>query len=80
MGPKGNQKPALVVELKNNKNFGNTEERKRLIRELLKLGSGNENTGIIRTILFHPKFPVDIRHNAKIKREELAVWAESLLR
>ena len=23
----------------------------------------------------HPKFPVDIRHNAKIGREKLAVWA-----
>ena len=29
----------------------------------------------IRTILFHPGFPVDIRHNAKIFREQLAVWA-----
>ena len=29
----------------------------------------------ITTILFHPGFPVDIRHNAKIFREKLAVWA-----
>ena len=26
-------------------------------------------------MLYHPGFPVDIRHNAKIRREELAVWA-----
>jgi hypothetical protein len=26
-------------------------------------------------VLFHPAFPVDIRHNAKIFREKLAVWA-----
>lgn len=31
-------------------------------------------------ILFHPGFPVDVRHNAKIRREELAVWAGSRLR
>ena len=28
-----------------------------------------------RRVLFHPGFPVDIRHNAKIGRETLAVWA-----
>ncbi|MCA9237752.1 MAG: AMP-binding protein, partial [Planctomycetales bacterium] len=30
--------------------------------------------GVAR-ILFHPGFPVDVRHNAKIRREELAAWA-----
>ncbi|WP_080553146.1 hypothetical protein [Xanthomonas vesicatoria] len=30
--------------------------------------------GIAR-FLRHPGFPVDIRHNAKIGRETLAVWA-----
>jgi hypothetical protein len=29
----------------------------------------------IETFLCHPGFPVDIRHNAKIGREKLAVWA-----
>jgi acyl-CoA synthetase (AMP-forming)/AMP-acid ligase II len=29
----------------------------------------------IDAILFHPSFPVDIRHNAKIRREVLAEWA-----
>ncbi len=28
-------------------------------------------------ILFHPSLPVDVRHNAKINREELAAWAQS---
>jgi hypothetical protein len=44
--------------------------------ELLQLGSLYPHTRNIRTILFHPAFPVDIRHNAKIFREKLAVWAE----
>lgn len=29
----------------------------------------------ITTVLFHPGFPVDVRHNAKIGREKLARWA-----
>jgi len=29
----------------------------------------------IVTILFPGSFPVDIRHNSKIFREKLAVWA-----
>ena len=30
-------------------------------------------------VLVHPRFPVDVRHNAKINREELAVWATTQL-
>ena len=33
----------------------------------------------METFLVHPSFPVDIRHNAKIFREKLAVWAEEKL-
>ena len=33
----------------------------------------------IRDVLFHPSFPVDVRHNAKIHRLELAAWAEGRL-
>jgi hypothetical protein len=29
----------------------------------------------IKDLLFHPSFPVDVRHNAKIGRERLALWA-----
>ncbi len=43
--------------------------------QLLELGAGFEVTRTVRTILFHPRFPVDIRHNSKIFREKLAVWA-----
>lgn len=30
-------------------------------------------------ILFHPKFPVDVRHNIKIDRKVLSVWAKKSL-
>jgi hypothetical protein len=35
-------------------------------------------TAGIADFMLHPSFPVDIRHNAKIFREHLAVWAESV--
>ena len=47
--------------------------------ELLALGAARPHTRAIRHILFHPAFPVDIRHNAKIFREKLAKWAEGQL-
>ncbi len=31
------------------------------------------------TFLRHPSFPVDVRHNSKIFREKLAVWADKQL-
>jgi acyl-CoA synthetase (AMP-forming)/AMP-acid ligase II len=46
-----------------------------LIAELLELGAAHEHTRGIRQLLFHPRFPVDIRHNAKIGREKLSNWA-----
>ncbi len=54
-------------------------EREALRRELLERASGFAHTSMIRTILFHRSFPVDIRHNAKIFREKLAVWASRRL-
>ena len=50
-----------------------------LRRELLELGAKYAHTRSVTTILFHPKFPVDIRHNAKIFREKLAAWAAGRL-
>lgn len=48
--------------------------------ELLKIAAAFAHTSSIRTILFHPAFPVDIRHNAKIFREKLAEWAARRLK
>jgi acyl-CoA synthetase (AMP-forming)/AMP-acid ligase II len=53
----------------------NRSEEHRVGRELLERGAAFPHTRWIRTILFHRSFPVDIRHNAKILRERLAVWA-----
>jgi acyl-CoA synthetase (AMP-forming)/AMP-acid ligase II len=55
-------------------------EQDTILQELLDRGAAYSHTKRIKTILFHPAFPVDIRHNAKIFREKLAVWASRRLR
>lgn len=72
LGMLGSQHPVLCVELE--KKSGKTEQEQ-IRKELFELGGRYPHTRNIRTILFHQAFPVDIRHNAKIFREKLAVWA-----
>jgi acyl-coenzyme A synthetase/AMP-(fatty) acid ligase len=64
--------PALCVELDPAHRKADTALIK---RELLELGKKYEHTRAIRDIYFHPGFPVDIRHNAKINRAQLTRWA-----
>jgi acyl-CoA synthetase (AMP-forming)/AMP-acid ligase II len=74
LGRSGDAKPAIVVELEGGK-VPNGTDAKRLTDELLELGRANPLTDMIEDVLFHPGFPVDKRHNAKIHRGELAEWA-----
>jgi olefin beta-lactone synthetase len=67
------KRPVLCVELEP---AAAHVDRSDLCAQLLQLGSENSITKNISTILFHPAFPVDVRHNAKIFREQLALWAE----
>jgi acyl-CoA synthetase (AMP-forming)/AMP-acid ligase II len=69
--------PVLCVETNQPASRGS---RRTIRRELLELASTSESTQLITTILFHPSFPVDVRHNSKIYREKLAVWAAGKLR
>ncbi|GBQ02584.1 hypothetical protein SSP531S_40430 [Streptomyces spongiicola] len=75
-GPHGGQRPVLCVELRPDTG---PEHWPRIERELRALGAGNPVTKGIEDFLPHPGFPVDIRHNAKIRRELLAGWAEDRL-
>ncbi|ABQ26198.1 fatty acid CoA ligase family protein [Geotalea uraniireducens] len=75
IGEKGRQLPVLCVELEK----GAKVDREKVRRELLAIADAHIHTRGITTILFHPAFPVDIRHNAKIFREKLAVWAAGRL-
>ncbi len=71
----GETVPVLCVEKRRDARMDNETVRE----ELLEIGAANPRTKAIRTILFHPAFPVDIRHNAKIFREKLAEWATERL-
>ncbi len=71
VGPPGQQTPIIIIEANGSIN----EEA--ITAELLSLGASYTITQPIRRVLYHPSFPVDIRHNAKINREQLAHWARS---
>ena len=77
VGRQWNQRPVLCVELEKGTRKG---EQELIRRDLLERGALYPHTKGIRDILFHPAFPVDIRHNAKIFREKLAIWAAGRIR
>jgi len=69
-GPAGSRTPVLCVELE-----PSATASPALTVELLALGAADGRTARISTVRYHPRFPVDIRHNSKIDRPALAVWA-----
>lgn len=75
LGPRGHQEPALVVEL--TPASASSINRSQLANELRQLAAQHSATAGITKIFFHPRFPVDVRHNAKIHRLTLARWAAS---
>jgi len=77
VGARGAQTPVLCVELREGVR---RDQRARIAQELRHLGEGFVHAAKVQAFLFHPKFPVDIRHNAKIGREKLALWAARQLR
>jgi acyl-CoA synthetase (AMP-forming)/AMP-acid ligase II len=73
VGAPGRQEPVMCIELHKTDKGQNQAHLK---NELLEIAAANELTQSIKTVLFHKSFPVDIRHNSKIFREKLTVWAE----
>ncbi len=76
VGSRGAQRPVLIVEPRPGRMPRTKAGRQAFVGELLALGAEHARTREIRDVLFHPGFPVDVRHNAKIHRLELAAWAE----
>ncbi len=71
IGKRGQQTPVIIVEpIQKSQASSQT-----LSDEVLQLAAKHERTQEIRHVLFHPSLPVDVRHNAKINREELTTWA-----
>jgi olefin beta-lactone synthetase len=69
---------AIVIQPKSNFSIKDEEEKKRLTKEILTIAEGNWVTKKIKHVLIKESFPVDVRHNAKIKRDILTVWAAAL--
>jgi acyl-CoA synthetase (AMP-forming)/AMP-acid ligase II len=74
VGEPGRQRPVLCVEKEPDQR---SYPDGRLIAELRDIGRSHELTRGVETFLIHPRFPVDVRHNAKIFREQLATWAKA---
>ena len=73
IGPRNAKTPVIIIE---QTGTGRNLSKSDLSEELLALAARHEITRHIKTVLFHRSFPVDIRHNSKIFREKLTVWAE----
>jgi olefin beta-lactone synthetase len=75
VGPRGAQEPVACVELERGERFSPALEA-----ELVALADATSFKGTVTRFLPHRGFPVDPRHNSKIKREELAAWAAGKVR
>jgi len=75
-----NQRPVMIVEPEAEA-FPRRRRQRQLLREqILLLMQQSPLTAGIGDVLFHRRFPVDVRHNAKIRREQLAIWAARQLK
>jgi acyl-coenzyme A synthetase/AMP-(fatty) acid ligase len=69
------QRPVICVELEHG-----VRASAALTRALLDRAAGDADAAAVTAVLYHRGFPVDIRHNAKIDRPQLARWATGRLR
>jgi acyl-CoA synthetase (AMP-forming)/AMP-acid ligase II len=81
IGPRLQQTPVMIVETWPEARPRSAAARRSLLDELHQLAQQHELTRSIerRHFLYHPSLPVDIRHNAKIFREQLGPWAAAQL-
>jgi acyl-coenzyme A synthetase/AMP-(fatty) acid ligase len=75
VGEPGHEQPVVCVELEK----GQSADEAKLSAALRELAVANPLTADIETFLFRPSLPVDVRHNAKIFREQLKIWATKAL-
>ena len=78
IGPRPVQTPVLVVEVRGGC-IPSPRRREVFRQELRGIARRQQMTAGIDRFLFHRGFPVDVRHNTKINREALAVWAAKSL-
>ncbi len=71
--------PVMIIEPKDASICHSASRTKELLEKMRELAKTSPLTQDIDLFLVHPSFPVDIRHNAKIFREKLAIWAKKEL-
>jgi acyl-CoA synthetase (AMP-forming)/AMP-acid ligase II len=79
VGESGRQQPVIIAEPWPEQAPKDRQAAQKLLTEMRELGAQRAHTRSIETFFIHPSLPVDIRHNAKIFREKLAVWAAKKL-
>ncbi len=72
LGEIGKQIPAIVIEPCEGAFPKNEKMRSEFSDTILKMAASHAHTQEIRQVFFYKKFPVDVRHNAKIHRLTLA--------
>ena len=75
LGERGRQRAALVIEPVSADSIFSSSDCRRLARELRTIALRHPHTAGIKLFYFRKKFPVDVRHNAKIHRLALTRWA-----
>ena len=80
IGAPGQQIPVIVLEPWPEHWTSDRGKQGRLIEEVRELARQDARARQVQHYLVLRKLPVDIRHNAKIFREKLAVWAAQQLR
>ena len=81
LGDAPRQTPALVVEPRAGSFPATDADRERLVAELRELAKVNPASAYVKHIVFQRALPVDVRHNAKIHRLQLAKeWSARLAR
>ncbi len=71
--------PVVCIELDQESKSKVDLAEQDLFESMKAMGEKFAHTRGISHFLIHPGFPVDIRHNAKIGREKLTVWAQGKL-
>jgi acyl-CoA synthetase (AMP-forming)/AMP-acid ligase II len=75
VGPPGQQTPAIIAEPWPEQWPKSQADEEALLDQLCELSKLHEHTQAIDRFFLMKSLPVDIRHNAKIFREKLAIWA-----
>lgn len=74
VGVPGAMTPVACVEMEDGAAFSS-----HTVADLRTLADGTSYAGVVDRFLCHPGFPVDARHNSKIRRDVLAAWATRVL-